>query len=43
VIEMNRRRNRLILPNGKAHQEWRTQQKDRLIEELHEGEMRAVW
>jgi len=40
VIEMNRRRNRLILSERQAHQEWRTQQKDRLIEELREGEIR---
>jgi small subunit ribosomal protein S1 len=40
VIEMNRRRNRLILSERQAHQEWRTQQKDRLIEELREGEVR---
>jgi small subunit ribosomal protein S1 len=41
VIEMNRRRNRLILSERMAHQEWRTQQKERLIEELREGEVRT--
>ncbi len=40
VIEINRRRNRVILSERAALQEWRTQQKDRLIAELHEGEIR---
>jgi small subunit ribosomal protein S1 len=40
VIELNRRRNRVILSERGALQEWRTQQKDRLLEELQEGEIR---
>ena len=41
VIEINRRRNRAILSERAALQEWRTEQKDRLLEELHEGEIRT--
>ena len=37
IIEINRRRNRLILSERAAMQEWRTQQKERLLEELQEG------
>jgi small subunit ribosomal protein S1 len=40
VIELNRRRNRVILSERGALQEWRTQQKDRLLSELEEGEIR---
>jgi small subunit ribosomal protein S1 len=40
VIELNRRRNRVILSERGALQEWRTQQKDRLLSELEEGEVR---
>lgn len=40
VIELNRRRNRVILSERAALQEWRSQQKERLIEELREGEIR---
>lgn len=40
VIELNRRRNRVILSERGALQEWRSQQKDRLLEELAEGEVR---
>jgi small subunit ribosomal protein S1 len=40
VIELNRRRNRVILSERGALQEWRTQQKDRLLSELQEGEVR---
>lgn len=40
VIEMNRRRNRLILSERAAAQERRTQQKDRLLAELQAGEVR---
>jgi small subunit ribosomal protein S1 len=40
VIELNRRRNRVILSERSALQEWRTQQKDRLLAELREGEVR---
>ena len=41
VIEINRRRNRVILSERVAVQEWRAEQKDRLLDELHEGEIRA--
>lgn len=40
VIEINRRRNRLILSERAALQEWRSQQRERLLLELHEGEIR---
>jgi small subunit ribosomal protein S1 len=40
VIEMNRRRNRLILSERAAAQERRAQQKDRLLAELQAGEIR---
>ncbi len=40
VIEINRRRNRVILSERAALQEWRIQQKERLIQELHEGDIR---
>jgi small subunit ribosomal protein S1 len=40
VIELNRRRNRVILSERGAMQEWRSQQKDRLLSELEEGEVR---
>jgi small subunit ribosomal protein S1 len=40
VIEINRRRNRVILSERAAMQEWRSQQKDRLLGELREGEIR---
>lgn len=40
VIEMNRRRNRVILSERAALQEWRAEQKDRLLTELREGEVR---
>ena len=40
VIELNRRRNRVILSERGALQEWRTQQKERLLSELEEGEIR---
>ena len=41
VIEINRRRNRVILSERAAMQEWRAEQKDRLLAELREGEIRA--
>ena len=41
VIEINRRRNRVILSERAAVQEWRAEQKDRLLEELQEGEIRT--
>jgi small subunit ribosomal protein S1 len=40
VIEINRRRNRVILSERAAMQEWRAQQKDRLLSELREGDIR---
>jgi small subunit ribosomal protein S1 len=40
VIEINRRRNRAILSERAALQEWRAEQKERLIQELHEGDIR---
>ena len=40
VIEINRRRNRVILSERAALQEYRAEQKDRLLEELTEGEIR---
>ncbi|MCH7812318.1 MAG: S1 RNA-binding domain-containing protein [Chloroflexi bacterium] len=40
VIEINRRRNRVILSERAALQEWRMEQKERLIAELHEGDIR---
>ncbi len=41
VIEINRRRNRVILSERAAVQEWRAEQKDRLLDELEEGEIRT--
>ena len=40
VIEINRRRNRAILSERAAMQEWRAEQKERLLGELAEGEIR---
>jgi small subunit ribosomal protein S1 len=40
VIEINRARNRVILSERAAMQDWRALQKDRLLEELAEGEIR---
>lgn len=40
VIEINRRRNRVILSERQALQEWRNQQRERLLGELHPGEIR---
>ena len=40
VIEINRRRNRVILSERAALQEWRSQQKERLVAELREGDIR---
>ena len=39
VIEINRKRNRVILSERAALQEWRAEQKDRLLEELAEGQI----
>ena len=41
VIEINRRRNRAILSERAALQEWRSEQKERLLDELREGEIRT--
>lgn len=40
IIELNRRRNRLILSERQAVQEQRSRRKEQLIRELHEGEVR---
>lgn len=41
VIELNRRRNRLILSERVATQEQRAQQRDRLLEDLEAGQIRT--
>lgn len=40
VIELDRERNRLILSERAAMRDWRRQQKDKLLEELNEGDIR---
>ncbi|MGD9317055.1 MAG: S1 RNA-binding domain-containing protein, partial [Anaerolineae bacterium] len=40
VIEINRRKRRLILSATAAQQEWRQKQRERLLSELREGEVR---
>jgi small subunit ribosomal protein S1 len=40
IIELDRRRNRLILSERLAQREWRQERKDHLLDELHEGEVR---
>jgi small subunit ribosomal protein S1 len=40
IIELDRRRNRLILSERAAVREWRQEQKDRLLDELEEGTVR---
>lgn len=40
IIELDRRRNRLILSERAALREWRHDQKDRLLDELEEGVVR---
>lgn len=40
VLELNRQRNRLIFSERAAHREWREQQKEKLLEEIQEGELR---
>ena len=40
IIELDRRRNRLILSERAAQREWREEQKARLLTELREGEVR---
>ena len=41
VLEVNRKRNRLILSERAAVQELRQQRRDQLLSELHEGEVRT--
>jgi small subunit ribosomal protein S1 len=41
VIEVNRRRRRLILSERAAQREWRTAQRERLLSELREGDVRT--
>lgn len=41
VMELNRRRNRVILSEKLALAEWRQEQKERVIEALQEGEIRT--
>jgi small subunit ribosomal protein S1 len=40
IIELDRRRNRLILSERTAMREWRRQQKEKLLSELQEGDVR---
>jgi len=40
VIEINRRKRRLILSAQAAQKQWRQRQRERLLDELREGEMR---
>ncbi|NLT74786.1 MAG: S1 RNA-binding domain-containing protein [Chloroflexi bacterium] len=40
IIELDRRRNRLILSERAAMREWRQDQKEKLLEDLQEGETR---
>ncbi len=40
VIEINQHKHRLILSATQAQREWREQQRDRLLDELREGEVR---
>lgn len=40
IIELDRKRNRLILSERAAMREWRQEQKDRLLDNLQEGEVR---
>lgn len=39
VLELNRRRNRLILSERAAVQEWRSQQREKLLGEIQEGQV----
>jgi small subunit ribosomal protein S1 len=41
IIEINRKRKRLILSERAALRQWREAQKERLLEELREGEVRS--
>lgn|GEM_PF-85674 len=40
VIEVNRRKRRLIMSERLAIREWRSEKKQRLLDQLHEGEIR---
>ena len=40
IIELDRRRNRLILSERAAMREWRQERKNRLLEELNEGDVK---
>ena len=40
VIEVNRRRNRLILSYRAARRQWRSQQRRSLLDDIHEGDVR---
>lgn len=40
IIEIDQARNRLILSEKAAHREWRAEMRDRLLEEMTEGELR---
>lgn len=40
IIELNRERNRVILSEKVAYAEWREKQKEKLLEELHQGDIR---
>jgi len=40
IIELDRRRNRLILSERAAVREWRQEQKNRLLDQLNEGDIR---
>lgn len=40
VVELNRKRNRVILSERAAVSEFRKEQKDRILDELHEGDIR---
>src|SRR5690606_31014181 len=40
VLELNRKRNRVILSERAAMAEWRREQKDRILDDLEEGEIR---
>ena len=41
VIEINRKRNRVILSERAANQEWRAEQKEKLLDELQSGDIRT--
>lgn len=40
IIEIDQARNRLILSEKAAHREWRAEMRDRLLDEINEGELR---